>query len=211
MDLEREGGRGANQLRPIDCSRNVLSRAHGSASCSHGETRVLAAVYGPKAGTKKNENPEKACIEVIWKPKSGQIGKPEKEFEMILKRTLQNICLLNVHPNTTTSIIVQVVHDDACAALIDAGIPLKYLAESGKILLDPNKLEEQKTKAFVCLAFPSSVHSVLTEGSINGIITSLTHGVMAVDDYFQCVEQGRAAITPLSNILKKKLQSQSAE
>lgn len=39
-----------------------------------GETKVLAAVYGPKAGTKKNENPEKACIEVIWKPKTGQIG-----------------------------------------------------------------------------------------------------------------------------------------
>ncbi|KAI3468212.1 hypothetical protein Pfo_024875 [Paulownia fortunei] len=236
MDLERQGGRGANQLRSMDCSRNVLSRAHGSASCSHGETRVLAAVFGPKAGTKKNENPEKACIEVIWKPKTGQIGKPEKEFEMILKRTLQNICLLTVHPNTTTSIIVQVVHDDgsllpcaihaACAALVDAGIPLKYLAvaicccltESGQIILDPNKLEEQKMKAFVCLAFPSSVHSVLPEGSINvggesaahGIITSLTHGVMTVDDYFQCVEQGRAAITPLSNILKKKLQSQSS-
>ena len=35
---------------------------------------MLAAVYGPKAGTKKNENPEKASIEVIWKPKTGQIG-----------------------------------------------------------------------------------------------------------------------------------------
>lgn len=41
--------------------------------CS-GETKVLAAVYGPKAGTNKNENPEKACFEVIWKPKTGQIG-----------------------------------------------------------------------------------------------------------------------------------------
>lgn len=40
-----------------------------------GDTKVLAAVYGPKAGTKKNENPEKASIEVIWKPKTGQIGK----------------------------------------------------------------------------------------------------------------------------------------
>lgn len=39
-----------------------------------GDTKVLAAVYGPKAGTKKNEDPEKACFEVIWKPKSGQIG-----------------------------------------------------------------------------------------------------------------------------------------
>lgn len=39
-----------------------------------GDTKILAAVYGPKAGTKKNENPEKASIEVIWKPKTGQIG-----------------------------------------------------------------------------------------------------------------------------------------
>ncbi|PIN23014.1 Exosomal 3'-5' exoribonuclease complex, subunit Rrp46 [Handroanthus impetiginosus] len=236
MEVERKDGRGANQLRPMDHSRNVLNRAHGSANCSHGGTRVLAAVFGPKAGTKKNENPEKACIEVVWKPKTGQIGKPEKEFEMILKRTLQNICILTVNPNTTTSIIVQVVHDDgsllpcaihaACAALVDAGIPLKYLAvaisccltDSGQILLDPDKLEEQKMKAFVCLAFPCSVHSVLPEGSAtaggepvaHGLITSLTQGVMTVDDYFRCLAQGRAAITPLSNILKKKLQSQSA-
>nr|GFC31937.1 exosome complex exonuclease RRP46 homolog [Tanacetum cinerariifolium] len=57
---------------------------------------------------------------------------------MVLKNTLQSICLLNVHPNTTTSIVVQVVNDDgallpcainaACAALVDAGIPLKHLA-----------------------------------------------------------------------------------
>lgn len=39
-----------------------------------GDTKVLAAVYGPKPGTRKNENPEKACFEDIWKPKSGQIG-----------------------------------------------------------------------------------------------------------------------------------------
>ncbi|GER54414.1 ribosomal protein S5 domain 2-like superfamily protein [Striga asiatica] len=136
MALEREGGRGANQLRPIDCTRNILSRAQGSASCSH-----------------------------------------------------------------------------------DAGIPLKYLAvaiscciaENGQIILDPSKLEEQKMKAFVCLAFPGSARSVVPEESANGIITSVTRGVMAVDDYLQCIEQGRAAITPLSNILKKKLQSQASE
>lgn len=32
------------------------------------------SAYGPKAGTKNNENPEKPCVEVIWKPKTGQIG-----------------------------------------------------------------------------------------------------------------------------------------
>ncbi|CAK9188467.1 unnamed protein product [Ilex paraguariensis] len=139
MEIDRADGRTPNQLRKLACSRNILNRAHGSASWSQGETKVLAAVYGPKAGTKKNENPEKACIEVIWKPKTGQIGKEEKEYEMVLKRTLQNMCLLTVHPNTTTSIIIQVVNDDgallpcainaACAALVDAGIPLKHLAD----------------------------------------------------------------------------------
>jgi len=103
MEIDRLDGRKANQLRPLACSRNILNRAHGSASwtqgkklslklligfyfpghlsivgifccCVLGDTKVLVAVYGPKAGTKKNENPEKACIEVIWKPKSGQIG-----------------------------------------------------------------------------------------------------------------------------------------
>ena len=43
-------------------------------SLASGDTKVIAAVYGPKAGTRKNENPEKACIEVIWKPKTGQSG-----------------------------------------------------------------------------------------------------------------------------------------
>ncbi|TYH36002.1 hypothetical protein ES332_D13G234700v1 [Gossypium tomentosum] len=237
MEVDREDGRSQNQLRPLACSRNILHRAHGSASWSQGDTKVLAAVYGPKAGTKKNENPEKACIEVIWKPKTGQIGKPEKEYEMILKRTLESVCILTVNPNTTTSIIVQVVNDDgallpsainaACMALVDAGIPMKHLAvaicccvaKSGYVILDPTKLEEQKMKAFAYLVFPNSVHSVLPEGSLrvegepieNGIITSVTHGMMSVDDYFYCLERGRAASVKLSDFLRRNLQQQSTD
>ncbi|KAL5732361.1 hypothetical protein ACOSP7_031704 [Xanthoceras sorbifolium] len=233
MEVDRTDGRTPNQLRPLACSGRILHRAHGSASWSQGDTKVLAAVYGPKAGTKKNENPEKACIEVIWKPKTGQIGKPEREFEMILKRTLQSICILTVNPNTTTSVIVQVVHDDgallpcainaACAALVDAGIPMKHLAvaiccclaESGYVILDPTKLEEQKMKAFVYLVFPNSILSVLPEVSSpmkgepmeHGIITSVTHGAMSVDDYFLCLERGRAASAKLSDFLRRSLQS----
>ncbi|XP_052305126.1 exosome complex exonuclease RRP46 homolog isoform X2 [Populus trichocarpa] len=234
MESDRDDGRSPSQLRPLSCARNVLHRAHGSASWSQGDTKVLAAVYGPKAGTKKNENPEKACIEVIWKPKTGQIGKLEKEFEMILKRTLQSICILTLNPNTTTSIIVQVVNDDgallvcainaACAALVDAGIPMKHLAvaiccclaEGGYVILDPTKLEEQKMRGFTYLVFPNSVVSVLPEGSSHvegepmehGIITSVTHGVMSVEEYLKCLERGRASNTKLSDFLRRSLQSQ---
>lgn len=47
-------------------------------------TTVVAAVYGPKSVGGWKENPERATIEVIWKPKSGQAG----EF------------LLSLHPTT---------------------------------------------------------------------------------------------------------------
>ncbi|KAG6770610.1 hypothetical protein POTOM_026296 [Populus tomentosa] len=118
MEIDRDDGRSPSQLRPLSCSSNVLHRAHGSASWSQGDTKVLTAVYGPKAGTKKYENPEKACVEVIWKPKTGQIGKLEREYEMILKRTLQSICILTLNPNTTTSIVVQVVNDDGAVSYL---------------------------------------------------------------------------------------------
>ncbi|CAI0411875.1 unnamed protein product [Linum tenue] len=232
METDRKDGRTPNQPRMLSCSRNILHRAHGSASWSRGETKVLAAVYGPKAGTKKNEDPEKACIEVIWKPKTGQIGKAEKECEMIMKKTIQSICLLTVNPNTTTSVVVQVVNDDgallpcainaACAALVDAGIPMKHLAvaicccvaEEGSVVLDPTKLEEQQMRGFAYLVFPNSALSALPKGSSlvdgepleHGIITSVTHGVMSVDEYLRCVGRGRAACAKLSDVLRRSLQ-----
>ncbi|PNX87880.1 exosome complex exonuclease rrp46, partial [Trifolium pratense] len=107
MEMDRPDGRSPNQLRPLACSRSVLHRAHGSATWAQGETKVLAAVYGPKAGTKKNENPEKASIEIIWKPNTGHIGQADREYEMILKKTFESICIRTIYPNTTTSIVVQ--------------------------------------------------------------------------------------------------------
>ncbi|KAJ0970787.1 hypothetical protein J5N97_018746 [Dioscorea zingiberensis] len=235
MEVDRGDGRTPNQMRPLACSRNILNRAHGSSRWSQGNTIVLAAVYGPKAGTRKGENPEVASIEVIWKPKTGQIGKQEKEYEIILKRTLRSICLLTIHPNTTTSIILQVVGDDgallpcainaSCAALVDAGIPLKHLAvaiccgltETGSLILDPTKIEEQKLQAFACLVFPNSPISVIPKVSSSaeepfehGIITSVTHGAMPVHDYFNCLERGRAACSKISEFLRRSLQSDSS-
>ncbi|KAF1870562.1 hypothetical protein Lal_00025750 [Lupinus albus] len=226
--MERPDGRTPNQLRPLSSLRSVLHRAHGSATWSQGDTKVIAAVYGPKGGTKKNENPQKASIEVIWKPKTGQIGKQEKEYEMILKRTLESICIRTIHPNTTTSVIVQLLPcaiNAACAAFVDAGIPLKHLAvaiccsvsESGYIILDPTKHEEEKMKAFAYLVYPNAVVSVLPEKSLqvgdepmaNGLITSVTQGSMSVDDYLHCLERGRATTAKLSEFLRKNIEPKS--
>ncbi|CAN1141147.1 hypothetical protein LINPERPRIM_LOCUS25302, partial [Linum perenne] len=61
-----------------------------------------------KARTKKNVDLEKACIEVIGSPKLGKLRERGKECDMIMKKTLQIICLLTINPNTTMSIIPQV-------------------------------------------------------------------------------------------------------
>ncbi|KAL9443180.1 hypothetical protein AB3S75_016523 [Citrus x aurantiifolia] len=53
MEIERADGRNPNQLRPLACSCSILHRAHGSASWSQGDTKVLAAVYGTKAETER--------------------------------------------------------------------------------------------------------------------------------------------------------------
>ncbi|XP_066380105.1 exosome complex exonuclease RRP46 homolog [Miscanthus floridulus] len=229
----RAEGRNPNQLRPFSCTGNPLHRAHGSARWAQGGTIVLAAVYGPKPGTRKGENPEKASIEVVWKPKTGQIGRQEREYETTLKRTLQSICLLTVHPNTTTSVVLQVVGDDgsllpcainaSCAALAFAGIPMKHLAvaigcgvmDNGAVILDTNTAEEQQAKSFAHLVFPNSRKSVDSkdptqkdEESERGLISCITHGAMSEDDYFNCIERGVAASSKISDFMRKTLQKE---
>ncbi|KAH9304751.1 hypothetical protein KI387_009155, partial [Taxus chinensis] len=235
MDTEtsRPDGRSPNELRTLSSTRALLHRAHGSARWSQDNTIVLAAVYGPKgAGPGKKENPEKATLEVIWKPKTGQAGKAEKEYEVIVKRTLDYIFLSTLHPNTITSVTLQVVNDDgallacavnaACAALVDAGIPLRNIIaavccgvrDNGEVILDPTKLEEQKVQAHVCLIFPCRPLTVAPEGPPTvdseplecGIISSITRGAMMVDNYLDCLARGRAASLKLSEFIRSSIE-----
>ncbi|KAJ7543930.1 hypothetical protein O6H91_09G058800 [Diphasiastrum complanatum] len=233
----RRDGRTAIQLRPLACTRGLLNRAHGSARWSQENTCVLAAVYGPKSISGRRENPERATIEVIWKPKSGMTGNKEKEAELVLRRSLDYIIIATLHPNTGMSIIVQVISDDgallACAinattaALVDTGIPLSGLIaavscginKEGDLLLDLTKSEEQEAQAHVCLVFPNRPLSMKVETSIksddepveHGLVTSVTCGAMSVDDYLSCLDLGRAASLKISEFSRTSLeQSQRA-
>ncbi|XP_073111175.1 exosome complex exonuclease RRP46 homolog isoform X2 [Elaeis guineensis] len=95
----------------------------------------------------------------------------------------------------------------SCAALVDAGIPLKHLS-------DPTKAEEEKMQAFAYLVFPNSSLSVFPKASSPvddepGIITSVTHGLMSDTRYINCLEHGHAAAcAKISEFLRKSLQTQ---
>eukprot|EP00249_Psilotum_nudum_P008669 c21434_g2_i1 orf=683-1408(-) len=228
----RSDGRTSNHLRPLTCSRGLLHRADGSARWSHDNTIVVAAVYGPKAVSGRRENAERAILEVTWKPKSGIAANAEKESELILRRSLEYIMIASLHPNTAISVIIQVINDDgavvpcalnaACAALVDAGIPLRNLlaaiscgvTKTGDILLDPTKREEQQLSAHVCFVFPcrptlatpGTLKSIDGEPLEHAIITSLTKGAMSVDDYLNCLERGRAASYKITEFARTSLE-----
>lgn len=50
LDGLRIDGRRAGEVRKISCSLGVLASADGSAYFEQGNTKVLAAVYGPREG-----------------------------------------------------------------------------------------------------------------------------------------------------------------
>lgn len=62
------------QVAPLVASRPPLLA--DSLPALTGGTSVLVGVYGPKNVPPKREDPEKAVLEVLWKPKSGIQGRP---------------------------------------------------------------------------------------------------------------------------------------
>jgi exosome complex component RRP46 len=53
----------------------MLSRADGSARWSQQDTTVTAAVYGPLETTSGKQLPDRANVEVVFKPRSGLAGR----------------------------------------------------------------------------------------------------------------------------------------
>eukprot|EP00243_Klebsormidium_subtile_P004092 TRINITY_DN17870_c0_g1_i1.p1 TRINITY_DN17870_c0_g1~~TRINITY_DN17870_c0_g1_i1.p1 ORF type:complete len:248 (+),score=28.67 TRINITY_DN17870_c0_g1_i1:295-1038(+) len=216
----RKDGRTFNQLRGMVCDRGLLHRADGSAKWSQDGTSVLVGVYGPKNMPPKREDPEKAVLEVLWKPKSGIQGPEEREAEIILRRTLEAVVLAPLFPRAGISVIVLVIHDDgallscainaACAALVDAGIPMTGLLASATIALaksgdsavdgahlrlDPTREEQEGAQATVCLALESNPSTATSNGSVEGeaVVTSTTRGAMAIEEYLEALDRCRMA------------------
>jgi exosome complex component RRP46 len=106
--------------------------------------------------------------------------------------------------------------------LVDAGIPLSGLlaavscgvTHEGEVFLDPSKQEEQRSKAHVCLVFPSRPLSAVPELPLDvdgepvqhGVVTCVTRGAMEVQEYIKCVELGRAASAKISEFSRTSIE-----
>nr|CAG4641123.1 EOG090X0BHT [Eulimnadia texana] len=142
----RVDGRRPNELRRIKCSLSVFSQASGSAYLEQGNTKVLAAVYGPHEirGSKSKTLHDQVLINCQYsmatfstaeRKQRPRGDRKSQEMSNHLAQTFQAVIRTELYPRSQIDIFVEVLQSDggnysACVnaatlALIDAGIPLK--------------------------------------------------------------------------------------
>ncbi|GIL62103.1 hypothetical protein Vafri_16389 [Volvox africanus] len=162
----RLDGRRPRELRRINCQLDVLSSADGSAIFEMGNTKVLAAVFGPHAVTKRADVKEDGAVVVCEyamaafstaeRRRRGKGDRRSTELSMVIRNTLEQTILTELMPRSQIDVYVQADGGTRCAAINAAvlalaagGVPLRDLVAScaagyldGNPLLDLNYMED---------------------------------------------------------------------
>ncbi|KAJ8660347.1 hypothetical protein O0I10_003804 [Lichtheimia ornata] len=165
----RIDGRRANELRRITAKTSVFSQSDGSAYIEQGNTKCLAAVYGPREARYRQQMlSDRAILNVEFniapfsfseRKKRSKNDKRSLEMASFIRQTFEPVILTSQFPRSQIDIYLQIFQHDggvlqscinaATMALIDAGIPMNdYVCacSAGSIdrvpVLDLNNLEE---------------------------------------------------------------------
>ncbi|TMW62954.1 hypothetical protein Poli38472_005572 [Pythium oligandrum] len=194
---KRHDGRAGNELRPFACDQGALFRADGSARMSHGNSTVLVAVYGPgQPKSRRNEQVDRVTLDVCFKLEKGVMTSKEKEYEQLIRQTFAPVIVAEEYApiNATT------------LALMDAGVPMLAVVSSstcallpdGGLFLDPSLHEEEQSTSLVTTA---------SSNTNNGVLTSVTSGLLSEEQYFACSEACQRAsesVTAFIRIVHQK-------
>jgi exosome complex component RRP41 len=147
----------------------VLARADGSAYYEQGNTRVVAAVYGPREAKNRGDALADRCIiKAELSNASFSAGerkdqrrhdKRSAELVLLVVQTFESAVLVKLYPQSQIDIFIQILQVDggrkaacinaASLALIDAGVPMNdfvVACQAGYIdntpLIDLNYIEE---------------------------------------------------------------------
>ncbi|ESQ43916.1 hypothetical protein EUTSA_v10006211mg [Eutrema salsugineum] len=164
----RLDGRRFNEMRQIVAEIGVVSKADGSAVFEMGNTKVIAAVYGPREiqnkSQKKNDHALVLCEYSMAHFSTGDRRRQKNdrrstELSLVIRQTMEACISTELMPHSQIDIFLQVLQADggtrsacinaATLALADAGIPMRDLAVSCSAgylnstpLLDLNYLED---------------------------------------------------------------------
>jgi len=194
---KRIDGRGPADLRQIRMEVGVLKNADGSAIVEIGNTKVLAAVYGPREVVPRHEEQvDRAIIRCRYRMlsfstmgerKSPAPSRREIELSKVIREALEPAIISSQFPRTAIDIFVEVLNADggtrtagitaASLALADAGIPMIDLVAAvavgkvdGVIVLDLNEIEDMYGEADMPVAAMPSMGKI-TMIQLNGVLT----------------------------------------
>eukprot|EP00741_Cyanophora_paradoxa_P024650 tig00022080_g23800.t1 len=165
----RVDGRRPHEIRNIRCKLGVLSHTDGSVYLEMGNTKVIAAVYGPREVERRRDIQYDDCVVTCEfgmapfstgeRKKRGRTDRRSMELAMFIRETLQSAIMGHLLPRSQISVFLQVLQADggtrsACVnaaslALMDAGVPMRdFLCAvaagyvDGTPILDMNYIEE---------------------------------------------------------------------
>lgn len=169
----RSDGRALDELRPMKMRVGVIKRADGSAEVEFGQTRVVAAVYGPRPiHPKHQEISGRALLRCRYNMLPFSVSDRKKpgydrrstELAKVITEALEPSVFLEEFPRTVIDIDMEIIQADAgtrvaainaaSLALADAGIPMRDLVSAiaagranGKLMVDLTKEEEDADDA----------------------------------------------------------------
>lgn len=172
-DGKRLDGRDLKELRPIKMEVGVIKSADGSAYLEWGNNKIFAAVYGPREVHPHHlAKPDRGILRVFYRMATYSVfdrkrpapGRREKEISMIVSDCIEPILFLELYPDTSFELFIEVVDADggtrcasttvAALALADAGIPMKSLVTAvavgqidGKKIVDLSGIEDKAGEA----------------------------------------------------------------
>jgi exosome complex component RRP41 len=194
---KRIDGREPQDLRHIRMEVGVLKNADGSALVEMGNTKVLAAVYGPREVVPRHqEQVDRAVIRCRYRMlsfstlserKSPAPTRREIELSKVIREALEPAILSTQFPRAAIDIFVEVINAEggtrttgitaASLALADAGIPMLDLVAAvavgkvdGVIVLDLNEVEDMYGEADMPVAAMPSLKRI-TMIQLNGVLT----------------------------------------
>lgn len=168
LDGLRIDGRRPNEVRKIQCTLDALARADGSAYYEQGNTRVLAAVYGPREPPSRGDlEHDKAVVKCEFSTAMFASASHRRTWKgdrkstasaLVVQRAFEGVILLHSYPRSQIDIYVQVLQNDGGAlvaainaaglALINAGVAMSDLVVACNVgfvdetfVVDANALE----------------------------------------------------------------------
>lgn len=184
----RQDGRRPKELRQLRCQLDVLKNADGSAMFEMGNTKVLAAVFGPHEVKNRSQlDNDKAIIRCEYsmaafstneRRRRGKTDRRSTEISQVIRNTVEQTVMVELLARSQLDVFVQVLQADGgtrCAcinaamlALADAGIPLRDMLAScaagyldGTPILDLNFLEDSGGGPDVVVAMHTNLDTVV--------------------------------------------------